>query len=1118
MNHNICARSSGQDCQRTSSGGRTTPGGTGQSKGTETLRFPFGFAGSGHSLVKMDDWRLLQEYLDSGSEAAFTALMNRHLNLVYSAARRRLGDPDAARDVSQAVFCLLAQKARRLNPRTALVGWLYQTACFKASCYLRNERRRQRRETETSAMHDTDTGRENAWERMAPHLDGAMQELAGPDRLVLLLRFFQRKPFKEIGDALGVGEDAARMRVNRALGRLRHRLVGKGVVCSATVLGAVLEENTIEAAPAWAADSVRAAVLQAARAASVPSVFTTLLLAMAKTKLRTTIAAGVLLLLGFGTGLYLVNQREERARQHHGLAPARGYNLVTSTVAGPHVVADLMSGATSEPVGFSNRLHLIIVTADSGRPVPNVILDCELREGTNATRKALQATRFGLCDIAYPGTITGLRLATQSDDFADTCLEWRTHLGESIPRDYTLRLTRSVHISGRVVDAQGRPVAGASIGFRAVELESAQQPRPERHLAGYQAESDAEGQWGINRVAPEVLPRLSGAAKHAEYGYAVTSGGAEARQQLLAGSYVFRLVRDVTAQGVVVTAGGQPVPEAVVGVQSEEIGEGRLGKTVTGADGSFSIPECRHGKNRLTAIARGFAPAVLETELKGDSKPVRLTLQQGKALRLRIVNRRGAPVPGAWVSLNNREPEISFALWAEAGQSRATDESGCLKWEDLPDRKISIDVSASGYMRLFAVKMQPDDQEHEVKLPPALIISGVVLDAATHKPVPHFSITCGWPRVFDGVANHEWSPIDRFRLNFERGKFRHVFEEPALATSDPEFVFKFEAEGYAPFVTRTVKADEGEVGMDVALRAAAAIQVTALLPNGQPAAFASIGLVFPGAYLALVPGGATASRWSSSSGALLFADVQGQFQLPADDRIIRVIGACAEGYGEAPPAALAAEPILRLQPWARIKGNYLIKGRPAVDKTITLRGLDPINTLEYDPVGFSAATDVDGGFVFPKVPPGRQILAQGDTPLTDVEVQPGQTTTVSIGGASHTLTMRLVWPEGLERPTNWLFVASVHLLSATTPAEREVSADPSPHVAPKYRLLQGADGGFVAEEVDAGEYLLSAWCTAPVSSGLPWKVLCCAKVSFTVPADPPAGVENLGQIQLEQIP
>jgi uncharacterized GH25 family protein len=338
------------------------------------------------------------------------------------------------------------------------------------------------------------------------------------------------------------------------------------------------------------------------------------------------------------------------------------------------------------------------MTADTGRPVPNVVLDCKLREGTSTTTKALQATRFGLCDIVYPpGTTTRLRLSTQSDDFADTSIEWRVDRGESIPKEYTLRLTRAARIGGQVVDAQGAPVAAASVGFSARAPEVAQ-PRPESHLMAFQATTDAEGRWSINRVAPELLPRLSGAAKHPDHGYAVMSGSPQARQQLLAGTYVFRLVRDVTARGVVVTAGGQPVPEATVGVQSEVTGEGRLGKTVTLADGSFVVPNCRPGKNRLTAIAKGFSPGALETELREDSDPVRLTLQPGRLLRLRVVNKGGAPVPGARVALNHRERETSLALTEEAGQSGLTDGSGRLEWDGLPDREVGIDVRASGYM------------------------------------------------------------------------------------------------------------------------------------------------------------------------------------------------------------------------------------------------------------------------------------------------------------------------------------------------------------------------------------------------------------------------------------
>src|SRR5215211_5966558 len=100
----------------------------------------------------MEDWRLLQHYAKSGSEAAFTDLVDRHINLVYSTALRRLKDPQAAQEVSQTVFCLLAQKAHQLRSDTAFVSWLYRTTWYTAAKYCRAEWRRKKREAEAARM------------------------------------------------------------------------------------------------------------------------------------------------------------------------------------------------------------------------------------------------------------------------------------------------------------------------------------------------------------------------------------------------------------------------------------------------------------------------------------------------------------------------------------------------------------------------------------------------------------------------------------------------------------------------------------------------------------------------------------------------------------------------------------------------------------------------------------------------------------------------------------------------------------------------------------------------------------------------------------------------------
>jgi RNA polymerase sigma factor (sigma-70 family) len=215
----------------------------------------------------MDDNSHLRQFVEAGSQESFRELVGRHTNLVYACAMQRLRDPHAAEDVTQAVFLTLALKAKNLRSHTSLAGWLFTTTRYVATRYQRGEQRRKEREMrafEETPIADSGTATEAAWEHMQPHLAGALDSLSGADREAVLLRFYRKASHREVAAALGTSEDGARMRVDRALDKLRRFFAKKSVALSATALAGALTANAAQAAPAGLAATAGATALAGA--------------------------------------------------------------------------------------------------------------------------------------------------------------------------------------------------------------------------------------------------------------------------------------------------------------------------------------------------------------------------------------------------------------------------------------------------------------------------------------------------------------------------------------------------------------------------------------------------------------------------------------------------------------------------------------------------------------------------------------------------------------------------------------------------------------------------------------------------------------------------------------
>ena len=273
------------------------------------------FAGC-YNLNMTPDSELLRRFARTNSEADFAELVRRHVSLVYSAALRQVnGDAHLAQDVAQTVFTDLARKAGSLAHRDILIGWLYTSAHFAAAKMIRGENRRRDREEKFMREPSNNSGTgfqpvqsapEADWEKLRPTLDDAMHELKETDREAILLRYFENQPFALVGAKLGLNENAARMRVERALEKLRDIFTNRGIT-TATTLASVISANAIQIAPANLAATLPAASITAAGTGTF-----TLLKIMTATKLK--LAFSALVVAGATTAFMIQHQVQEKLR------------------------------------------------------------------------------------------------------------------------------------------------------------------------------------------------------------------------------------------------------------------------------------------------------------------------------------------------------------------------------------------------------------------------------------------------------------------------------------------------------------------------------------------------------------------------------------------------------------------------------------------------------------------------------------------------------------------------------------------------------------------------------------------------------------------------------------
>lgn len=521
------------------------------------------------------DQELIRRFAEDSDESAFEELLRRYVDLVHSAALRQAGpDPQAAQDVAQSVFIDLARKASQLQGHATLTGWLYTAVRHAATAHRRTEARRTQREQTALSMNPADStpGPEPDWNRLRPLLDEAMHGLSDDDREVVLLRCFERRAYSEIGMRLGVAENAARMRVERALDRLGELLTRRGVTSTAAGLALVLETHAVTSTPTAIAEVIVRGTRVALRPSGSPSVTSP------PGRLRWSWVAAILLMTGIG-GLIWTNQwvdrnhptrlssdlaaRSSESSDPRGSARSRSGAEGAQSGGGSSGVVSNSSSNQGSGVGGSG-LILSFVTQETGDPVPQVKVLYRGYEGSHFTPAEFTASASGKAKIRIVPETTQLKLTSISEGFADTQLTWDTTKGDRIPERRQVRLEGAILIGGTVLDPDGKPIAGATVSWEHRQRPALRTSEESHEFGSIKIATDADGQWRLQRIAATMLPSIWGWATHPEFQPSETVGHVGQSElnrdaferELQDLKHVFRLKPASLLEGVVVEEGG----------------------------------------------------------------------------------------------------------------------------------------------------------------------------------------------------------------------------------------------------------------------------------------------------------------------------------------------------------------------------------------------------------------------------------------------------------------------------------------------------------------------------------------------------------------------------------
>ena len=501
--------------------------------------------------------------------------------------------------------------------------------------------------------------------------------------------------------------------------------------------------------------------------------------------------------------------------------------------------------------------------------------------------------------------------------------------------------------------------------------------------------------------------------------------------------------------------------------------------------------DAKLGKAKLAVMAKGHAPALKEIAVAPGMLAVDIRLGPGRTILGKVVDPSGKPKPGAMVT--GRGPWYSNGAFFRVAE---TDAEGDFSWSDAPATHVPLMAEKSGYIDSEWVSLAPSSKRHTFTLTPELHIRGRVTDVGTAELIQRFRVTLG-------TVREEGSPVywGRRSTAASTGGRYHVKGAQRAAV----YHVKVEAEGYAPAISRAVRAVERNARFDFKLKRARWLVGVVRSRDGRALAGAEIAVATPGrsTYLRVRQG-----RWTvepSSRDVVGKTALDGRFSLPPQTGPFVLVVVHEQGFAEVPSQDFLRSPELTVLPWGRIDGTVRIGQKPAANETISFSsekryGGPSRHTINYY---YMAVSDGQGSFVLPRVPSGLGWVGRSirchqrggnyRSHAVPADIEAGKTTRVAVGGTGRSVVGRLKLPPGMDsREIRWESTAAYlqrpeiplpDTWEAMTQEERQAwyeswqKTDQGKAYERSRRSYVPRiedDGTFKIEDVPSGTYLLKA--------------------------------------------